>query len=396
MTSFKMIIPMSGGMARSLAGVAGVVMLAYGDACAQGRESGATARGPLATADARFDAILRRALRSGVPGIQALVTVAGKSWSGAAGVSSVEHARRMQPTDRIRVASITKMITYAMVMELAKRGELRVTDSVTRLLPSAFVDGIPHVSGMTVGQLLDHTSGLHNYNGANGEDFFARLFSDSARGTRRWTAAELVEFAKKPGNDPTGLPGQRRSYSSTGYSLLQMILEHRLGKSYAQITRELVFTPLGMQLTGVEGYDVPADSIVDAYARPSAGGNRAFVGREPVRADGLVNLSNGLQHYNAWAGAGGAVATTATDLARFMAAVREGRMIVLNDQEGEFRRARGRPNAHFSWNGGSWGIQASILYEPGRDITIIVLTNASIVGVGSHDLARELLAAARH
>lgn len=153
-----------------------------------------------------------------------------------------------------------------------------------------------------------------------------------------------------------------------------------------------------MTKAGIEGSDLTSADIADSYARPTAADAARpspFGTRTSVRSDGLVNLSAGLRYYNAWAGAGGAVAGTVEDLVAFMRGVRGGSVTVLRNQEAEFDAARAKPNAFFSWNGGSWGIQSSIMYEPGRDITVIVLTNATNVGAGSHDIARRLLELAR-
>ena len=188
------------------------------------------------------------------------------------------------------------------------------------------------------------------------------------------------------------------SYSSTGYIVLEMILENVEGKPFPQLFREHLFDPLGMSSAGVEGADFGASEIADSYARPSGGDLRnasPFAGRKPVRSDGLVNLSAGLDHYNAWARAAGAVAANVEDLAKFMDAVAAGRFMVLRDQAAEFARSKLKPNSYFDWNGGSWGIQATILFEPFRDLTVIVLSNASNTGPSSHDIAKRLLAAAR-
>jgi CubicO group peptidase (beta-lactamase class C family) len=153
-----------------------------------------------------------------------------------------------------------------------------------------------------------------------------------------------------------------------------------------------------MKSAGAEGADFGVGEIVDSYARPS-GSDRVnpspFTGRKSVRPDGLVNMSAGLNHYNAWARAAGAVATNIEDLAKFMDAVREGRFTVLRDQAAQFARLKQTPDKYFDWNGGSWGVQATILFEPARDLTVIVLTNASNSGPGSHDIAKNLLSAAR-
>ena len=345
-----------------------------------------------------FHGLIDDAVARGVPGLQACVRQGKSQWMGTSGVASVEKSSQMDLTHRIRLASITKMMTYATVMELVKQGRFQLSDRAVTLLPAGALEGIPLADEITVAQLLDHTSGLHNFNGEDSRDFFADLFSDPQRGTRLWTAAELLAFAKKTLHRPAGRPGEKTSYSSTGYVVLEMIIENIGRKPFPQLFREHLFDPLGMKSAGVEGADFGAREIVDSYARPS-GNDLAnpspFAGRKAVRPDGLVNLSAGLDHYNAWARAAGAVATNIEDLAKFMQAVEQGRFTVLRDQAAEFARARAKPNKHFDWNGGSWGIQATVLFEPSRDLTVIVLTNASNSGPGSHDIAKNLLAAAR-
>ena len=177
-----------------------------------------------------------------------------------------------------------------------------------------------------------------------------------------------------------------------------MMTEHLEGKPFPQLFRERLFEPLGMKSAGVEGVDFPASEIVDSYARP--GGRdlaqpSPFAGREAARPDGLVNLSAGLNHYNAWARSAGAAAMNVEDLAKFMEAVERGRFTVMRDQAGEFERVKRKPNGCLDWNGGSWGVQATILFEPSHELTVIVLTNSSNSGPGSHDIAKSLLAAAR-
>jgi D-alanyl-D-alanine carboxypeptidase len=346
--------------------------------------------------DSAFAQVAAEAVASGVPGVQLYVRRGGFEWQCASGLSSVERNLAMTLDDRVRVASITKMLTYATVMELERRGRLRLTDRAVDHLPPATLDGIPYASEITIAQLLDHTSGLHNFNGEDGSDFFTALFYDAGRGSRRWTPQQLIVFARS--HPPTGRPGEKRSYSSTGYMVLQLILEHVEKTALSEIYRRYLFTPLEMRRSATEGFDISSDSIVPSYAIPSSrdrGSPSPFGNRRAAREDGLVNLSDSLGSYNAWAGAAGAVATTVKDLARFMDAVRSNRRTVLSGQVAEFSRLARRPDGTLSWNGGSWGIQATILYEPGRDITVIVLSNASNAGLEAPAIARRLLAVAR-
>lgn len=373
------------GSVRRLAGVCSLALVA-----------GACANAP--AGDPGYRAIVDRAIAEGTPGLQVYVKRGAAHWETAAGLSSVESARPMRLTDRIRVASITKMITYAAILELVRAGRLELTDRAVTLAPPGTLDGIPYADQITVAQLLEHKSGIYNFNGEDGADFFADLYSDPRRGSRSWTAGELLAYARRPGHRPTGRPGERVSYSSTGYIVLETILERITGKPFAAVYRELVFGPLEMRSAGVEGADFGADSIVSSYAKPEPGdrsGPSPFGGRRPVREDGLVDLSSGLTQYNGWARGAGAVAASVQDLARFMDAVAAGRVTVLSDQDSVFAQARRKPDSYFDWNGGSWGIQATILFEPYRDLTVIVLSNGSNVGQSSHDIARDLLSAAR-
>jgi D-alanyl-D-alanine carboxypeptidase len=350
------------------------------------------------TAQRSYQRIVDSAVTAGVPGLQALVRKGDARWSVAAGLASVEHKRALTSSDRMRVASITKLFTYAATYALVDAGRLRLTDRALSLVPSRMLDGIPYGEDITVEQLLEHTSGLHNFNGANGADFFTDLFSDAQRGSRKWTARDLIAYARKPQNKPTNKPGEARNYSSTGYIVLESILERASGKPFPDLYHDLLFEPLGMSRTGVEGFDLDGTNIVDSYARPEGGDltpPSPFDGRSPVRPDGLVNLSRGLRYYNAWARGAGAVATTVDDLARFMDAVTSGRMTVLRGQSRQFADLRQKARKKFDWNGGSRGIQATILYEPSIHATVIVITNSSNVGISSHDVATRLLDDAR-
>ncbi len=350
------------------------------------------------TNDSQYQRLIDKAVAAGTPGLQAYVRTDEAVWTGVAGVVSVEKGTPMSLSQRLRLASLTKMMTSAVTLELVRLRRFQLSDRAVGLLPAGTLDGIPHAEEITVTHLLDHTSGLHNFNGNDGQDFVADLYSDPRRATRVWTNAELLAYAKKPAHQPTGRPGEKMSYSSTGYIVLEMILEHREGKPYPQLFREHLFAPLNMKTAGVEGIDLRGTDIADSYSRPEGADRKPpspFAGRKNIRPDGLVNLSAGLDHYNAWARAAGAVAASADDLGRFMSAVEAGRVAVMTNQQAQFAAARLKPGALFDWNGGSRGIQTTILFEPGRDITVIVLTNASNAGTSSHDIAKLLLTAAR-
>jgi len=83
------------------------------------------------------------------------------------------------------------------------------------------------------------------------------------------------------------------------------------------------------------------------------------------------------------------------DLSVFMQAVERCQITVVNNQPVRFIEARKTPGHTLAWNGGSWGIRTTILFEPYRALTVIVLTNASNVGYSSAKIAETLLGLAR-
>lgn len=340
-----------------------------------------------------YQRTLDTAVAGGVPGVQAYVRRGGAEWSGVSGLASIEQRKRMTANERMRVASITKMMTYAVIMELVKQGRLKRSDRAVDRLPRGTLAGIPYAGEITIDQLLEHRSGLHNFNAEPGNDFFRALYLDPRRGRRIWTARQLLDFARRKSNPPTGRPGERQSYSSTGYIVLELVAEHVSGQPLQALYRRLIFTPLGMRRTGVEGADLRARDIAESYARADdpVADLSPFRGRGPVRADGLRNLSRGLVTMNSWARGAGAVASTGSDLAKFMHAVEAGRLIALKDQAAELARVKARSKSFLNWNGGSPGTQASIIHAPARDTTVIVLTNGTNVGDGSLDIAKRLL-----
>ena len=168
-----------------------------------------------------YQAVLDQAVARGVPGVQAYVRRGRAEWSGESGFASLEQRRRMTRDQRIRVASVTKMMTYAVIMELVKAGRLKRSDRAVDRLPRGALAGIPHADAITIDQLLEHRSGLHNFNAEPDNDFFQALYLDPQRGRRISTARELLDFARRKSNPPTGRPGEKQSYSSTGYIVLE-------------------------------------------------------------------------------------------------------------------------------------------------------------------------------
>src|SRR6266481_7506509 len=136
-----------------------------------------------------------------------------------------------------RIASNTKTMTAAVIMQLAQESKLGLNDPVSKYVP-----GVPNGNNITIAQLLEMRSGLYNY--TNDPIISATIDTDPAK---VWTPAELLAIAfAHPPNFP---PGAKYEYNNTNYALLGLVVEKVDGKPLAQAMQDRLFGPLGLQHT---------------------------------------------------------------------------------------------------------------------------------------------------
>ena len=93
----------------------------------------------------------------GPPGMMFGVWTPCESWVRSAGKADIESGRSLEPTDRFRIASVTKTFTAEVVLQLVDEKKIGLDDSVDRYIP-----GIPDGSKITLRMLLNHTAGLYD------------------------------------------------------------------------------------------------------------------------------------------------------------------------------------------------------------------------------------------
>jgi D-alanyl-D-alanine carboxypeptidase len=131
------------------------------------------------------------------------------------------------------VGSLTKQFTAALIMQLVEARRLALDDKLATVLPA-----FPHASEVTFRQLLSHTSGISDYAGA----------VDAAgldKQTNVQPAALVTLIAGKPLVAP---PGTQWDYSNSNYLALGLTIEKLYGKPYAQVLRERIAQPLGIEI----------------------------------------------------------------------------------------------------------------------------------------------------
>ncbi|MFI9049532.1 serine hydrolase domain-containing protein [Streptomyces sp. NPDC053427] len=174
----------------------------------------------------------------------ALVRVGGDgSWHGSAGVHDLRTHRKALENARFRAGSTTKVVTSALVLQLAAEGKIDLDGTVQRYLPGLLTDAFRPI---TVRQLLTFTSGLQpgaTLGPENGEGYENRF--------RTLTPEAVVasSVAKGPYRGPGEGPGRKQRYDNIDYTVLGMLIEKITGDSYEHQAAVRIFRPTGMRHT---------------------------------------------------------------------------------------------------------------------------------------------------
>lgn len=136
------------------------------------------------------------------------------------------------PATLYELASVSKQVTAAAVLHLARRGKLSVDDTIDR-----FFDDVPDdKKAITVHHLLTHTSGL---------DGRGVSYSDPVSRDRY-----VEQMMAKPLD---ARPGTRYEYNNVGYALLGCIVEIVARTDFEKYCEKHLFKPAGMKDTGFVG-----------------------------------------------------------------------------------------------------------------------------------------------
>jgi CubicO group peptidase (beta-lactamase class C family) len=143
------------------------------------------------------------------------------------GWADVSRKRRATPDTRYWVASISKQFTAAAILNLEKQGKLSTSDVISKFLPEL----PPDKAGITIHELLTHTSGIAQNYAADG-------------------ISDLEEAVKAIGEKPLlRAPGQFH-YANENYNLLSMVVQVACGCRFEDYLREQLFVPAGMTHSG--------------------------------------------------------------------------------------------------------------------------------------------------
>lgn len=249
--------------------------------------------GPLSvqaqTATEMLEQALSDAAEAGRAGSILDVQGCGISFLEARGVANRKTKEPMPTGEQLRIASISKLYTAAVIHQLVSERKLDLDAPATDYLPDGSLKGVPNADA-SLRQLLNHTSGIPDYYDAR-----SYIFSD-------WKKPITPEFALSVAKrrSATNDIGESYAYSNTNYQILALIAEAVTGDTFKALTERYILEALSLHET--------------RYNVEHPGGTIHGYGTELRRnADTWIYAEN--------TGADGGVTATTSDLRKFLNAL---------------------------------------------------------------------------
>jgi CubicO group peptidase (beta-lactamase class C family)/membrane protein DedA with SNARE-associated domain len=199
----------------------------------------------------QVDAIFEAVTKPDEPGLAVLVRKDGQTvFERGYGVRDLRTRAKIDAETNFRLASVTKQFTATAIMLLVRDGKLTYDTKLTDIFP----DFPAYAKDITIRNLLNHTSGLPDY-----EDLMAAVVG--SHDNRVWSEIRQIQDTEvlrllERGWDITPAPqkgkfppGTRWEYSNSGYVVLGAIVAKVSGQSYPEFLHDRIFAPLAMQNT---------------------------------------------------------------------------------------------------------------------------------------------------
>jgi CubicO group peptidase (beta-lactamase class C family) len=353
-----------------------IVLLVAQVVLGQGKQVPARADATLGAAltknmEAEIDAVFEQAYPSHSPGATVLIAKDDHVvYRKAFGMANLELKVPMKPEHVFQLASITKQFTAVAILMLMEQGKLSLQDPLSK-----YVADFPRGNEITLHHLLNHTSGIKGYNTL--PDFGSKVRLDL-------TPEEMISSFK---NLPLEFnPGEKFSYSNSGYFLLGFLIEQISGMPYGDFIQTNIFDRLGMQNSCYANtYRIVPDR---------ASGYQFYEGNY----ENAEFMSPTIPY------AAGSLMSTVDDMFLWNKAMHHNLLISESSKRlafTDYTLTNGKRNHYgYGWRideiegiptrehaGGMSGFTTSGIYVPGSNIYLIVLTNLDDgIGAETHNL----------
>jgi D-alanyl-D-alanine carboxypeptidase len=309
----------------------------------------------------------------------------GSQWAHSYGFASIPFRVANTGQTRFKIASVTKLFTAVLILQLYEQHRLDLGKPIKTYLPDYAGEA---GSKVTIQQLLNHTSGLPSFDAVT--DQASALRDGMAVYQLPHSSDQLLE--KYSSGKLVSAPGQKFNYNNADYVVLGKIIERMYRQPYEEVLKERLLDPLHMLDSGVLHHGDIVDRLAETYWYPD---ERKILSRDlPVYPENWY--------------AAGAMYSTTGDLLKFADALFAGRLLAPDtlqqlikpglDDYGDGLwsydiTVNGVKHPVIKRPGLIMGAQAQFFHVMDQDITIIMLGNTSVLDSDAfvEDIARRAI-----
>lgn len=169
----------------------------------------------------------------GVPGMVLAIRDGNGTWASASGFSKIETKTPMEICHLQFGQSVAKTFMATAILMLYEDGNLDLDEKITAYLPESVTSGIANAEDATVRMLLNHTSGIAEYN--DKPNYVTYLLQHPRH---RFTINDYLDYIR--GVSPKFSIGESHSYTNTNYILLALIADEITGDHKKFIQNEIL------------------------------------------------------------------------------------------------------------------------------------------------------------
>ncbi len=323
-----------------------------------------------------LESLLDQITKKGVPGVVLAVQSREGLWSAAKGYAKIEDKTPMQVCHLQYLQSVSKTYMSVAILKLAEQGKISLDSPMTNYLPQKYHQYINGGEKVTIRMLLNHTSGIPEYNFQPAYVSYLLQHPDHF-----FTQEDYLRYIK--GKELVFTPGSKHVYTNTNYEILALIGDDITG-DHAKFISETIFKPLGLTNTfyrneaGYLKYTELPNTYWDRYS------------------NGILENVSQMQRTNVSTLVGDdGIVTTATDAVKFLKGLADGKLLSsssvqqmqtwVNNKDGKpvyglglgYRKIDGVVG--YGHSGGGIGAGCELYYFPEKNICYFIAINLGTV-----------------
>lgn len=323
-----------------------------------------------------LDSIMKSYTTNLLPGVSmAVYSEAEGWWAGSKGYASVEKKIPMQNCHLQYIQSVSKSYIAVEILQLKEQGKIDLDATITKYLPARYSKYIMNAEKITVRMLLNHRSGVPEYN--QDPEFVSEVILHPLKDFSSEDCLKAI--ANK---DLQFTPGSKYQYTNTNYLLLSLIGDAITGDHAAYIKAN-IFKPLGLN----NSYYGKDHNYLDKLDLPQSYWDVFNVGI-PVNITPFQKMTVACSK-----GDDGIVCTT-TDAVKFLKGLMEGKLLkpeslkemldFVKDEKGHNRYGMGISYFDlgglpaYGHGGGGIGAGCGLVYVPSHKIYVFLSTNLGV------------------